>query len=672
MKRIQILVLLLGIRLVAFTQTEEVKLEQEQLLETTGEAETAIENEGDLIDIDYLKRHPINLNKAVEEELKILSFLTQTQIENFLLYRAVMGQLLHIYELQAIPDWDVRTIRRVAAYVWVADSSTLKSKFLTEWKNGEHLLLIRLGNRIGNEPNQKMYEGSSTALLLKYTYRYQNEFRVGLTGDKDAGETFFRKNNRKGFDFYSGHLFIQPKKGRYTIALGDYVIQLGQGLTQWQGLAFGKSSETMTINRQGSSLKPYTSSGEYIFHRGIAFQQSAGHWNFLGFVSKRRLSANAVVDSLAGTRHFSSIQTSGYHRTAAEIADKNQLSLFSVGTAAHYNFHKGLIGAQMLWYQFSDILQKERTPFNYYSFQGKRLANWSIDGRYTFRNIHFFGETAFDQDFSTALVAGMIVGLGRGLDFSFLYRRHSKDYHSLFSNSFAEYSSTINEEGLYMGIQYKPGNRWRASAYSDIFRSQWIRAGLNSRPIGWKYLLQVNYDPSKTTAAYIRFRHQQYLDGYAESASTGLRIHVQQRFHPNWEWRGRLETNWIWEQKRTITRGVLLFSDLFFEPIQRPYAFSFRLLFFDTNGYGARLYAFEPDVLYSYNTPAFFGRGLRWVINGKLKCGNLFGIKNQSNVSIWIKLAQTIEGITDVTVVSRPNMLKISPLDLRIQILSTF
>ncbi len=40
-----------------------------------------------------------------------------------------------------------------------------------------------------------------------------------------------------------------------------------------------------------------------------------------------------------------------------------------------------------------------------------------------------------------------------------------------------------------------------------------------------------------------------------------------------------------------------------------------RWLYFETDGYDSRLYAYENDVLYSYAVPVFYDKGLRYYVN---------------------------------------------------------
>ena len=67
----------------------------------------------------YLNK-PLNLNKVEEEDLVTLGLLSDIQIYNFLKYRKEVGDLIAIYELQAIPEFDLESIQRILPYVSVS------------------------------------------------------------------------------------------------------------------------------------------------------------------------------------------------------------------------------------------------------------------------------------------------------------------------------------------------------------------------------------------------------------------------------------------------------------------------------------------------------------------------------------------------------------------------
>jgi hypothetical protein len=77
--------------------------------------------------LEYFKKHPLNVNEATEEELRFLHLLSELQIINFIRYKKIVGELIDIYELQSIPGWDIVTIRKLLPFITVKENQTLKS-----------------------------------------------------------------------------------------------------------------------------------------------------------------------------------------------------------------------------------------------------------------------------------------------------------------------------------------------------------------------------------------------------------------------------------------------------------------------------------------------------------------------------------------------------------------
>ena len=68
-----------------------------------------------------LLSHPLNLNKASEEDLRFLNVLSESQIKKLIDYRKENGNLISVYELQAIPEFDLQTILELVPFVKVVD-----------------------------------------------------------------------------------------------------------------------------------------------------------------------------------------------------------------------------------------------------------------------------------------------------------------------------------------------------------------------------------------------------------------------------------------------------------------------------------------------------------------------------------------------------------------------
>jgi hypothetical protein len=299
----------------------------EQQIENLVEAlEDEIEDDQFLQQLQQFKKQPLNLNVATDDDLQALRILNPLQISSLLTYRKLLGPLLSIYELQAVPGWDVATIYRVLPFVMVAERLVVKDEMLQRTRGGEHALLLR-SSRIPEKQRgydnslPTHYLGAKNRLLFRYRYVYKNGLQFGVTGDKDAGEQFFKGAQSKGFDFYSVHLFARNVGAVKAIAVGDFTANLGQGLIQWQALAFKKGADVINIKRQASVLQPYSSAGEYAFNRGAGVTIRKGKLEATGFASIKRISGNSTTDTL-GKEAFSSFLLSGFHRTAGEVEDR--------------------------------------------------------------------------------------------------------------------------------------------------------------------------------------------------------------------------------------------------------------------------------------------------------------------------------------------------------------
>ncbi len=328
MRRIIFILLVFGYTLAV---AQDVPVNTEQQLENLQEEN--IEDDALLQQLAYYQKHPLNLNTATAEELHLIRFWTDLQIQNLLYYRSVFGKLLSIYELQAVPGFDQVTIKRILPFVFVGEPQNLKETFAARLQGGSRFALFRVSRTIeksrGYDRSQRThYLGDPHQIQARYIYQYKNLLYYGLVAEKDAGEQFFKGAQRGGFDFYSVHFFVRNLGRIKALALGDHTVNLGQGLTQWQSLAFGKSAEVMNIKRQAPVLLPYRSAGEFYFNRGAAITVQAGALQATGFVSYKPFTGNVDTDSID---RFTSFGTSGYHRTSLEVEDRYRLTHFSSG-----------------------------------------------------------------------------------------------------------------------------------------------------------------------------------------------------------------------------------------------------------------------------------------------------------------------------------------------------
>ena len=629
------------------TSTEQ---QLENITENNADAET--EDDSYLQEMAQFIKNPVDLNTADENILKDLRILSPLQVQNLLLYRALLGRLLNMYELQAVPGWNLQTIRKIQPYITVTNAVKIFERIGKRLKRGERSLLLRAtqvlerskGYLTDPSAATNYYRGSPQKLLLRYKYLYKNLLQYGILAEKDAGEQFFKGDQKSGFDFYSAHIFIRDLGILKTLALGDYTVNMGQGLTQWQGLAFKKGPDITGIKRQSAVLKPYNSAGESNFHRGIGLTIGKNNWEATVFGSYRKLDANFIAaDSLTGEDVISSLQTSGYHRTASEVADKNIQRQTAFGGNITFRFRKLHVGVNGITYRFRYPLVKDRQPYNTFALSGKSFGNYSFSYDYTFRNMHLFGELATTGKKALAFVNGLLISVSDNVDMSFLYRDISEKYQSLYTDAFTESAYPSNEKGIFSGISIRPAESWQVDAYIDLYKFPWLKYRIDAPAGGSDYFIQLSYRPNKQLEISSRYKREfkginynpaeQVFNPVIYQPKQNWRIEFSYKISRRFTGRSRTEMLWYDKKGAASSNGFLIYTDLVYKPPVKPFSANIRLQYFETGDYNSRLYAYEEDVLYSSSVPVFYDKGYRYYLNINYRITKKF--------SAWARIAQT-------------------------------
>lgn len=620
-----IIMILLFISMPGYPQDEEL-INDQQLEDVAETDDTETEDEYTAQQLTALKNDPVNINDPAVS-LTELPFLDAMLVNNLVIYRNLLGPFISIYELQAVPGFSIEIIKKILPYITVADPSSHAEVLIKRFKGGGRYFLSR--------------PVFSSKIYLRYKYQYRNLLQYGVLTERDADE-------KSLVDFYSVHLFARNIGIIKSFAIGDYTLNLGQGLIHWQSQAFRKTSSVINIKRQAETIRPYHSPGEYNFQRGVATTLQKQKWETTLFLSYRKLSANISQDNNYGNI-ITSVNTSGLHRTENERANKNSASLFSYGVSLKYSMGIGHVGVNNIHYHYSLPLLKRDEPYNIYSIKGNNWSNASVDYSIIHRNIHWFGELATASNKSKAILTGLMASLHASVDMAVLYRKIEKGYQSLYGNAFTENTMPANEDGLYTGISIRPHGSWKFDAYADFFRFPWLKYQVNAPSMGSQLLLQVLWKPNKQVEIYSRFRFKskslnlsernvRHPDNYIQR---NWRTHISYQVSRTILLRSRVEACWYKEPaSMLIQAGYLFYTDLVYKPIGRSYSGNIRVMAFESDVYETRIYAYENDVLYASSIPSYYKKGTRVYCTGRVKLRHQILLK--CSVDVGFKVAATV------------------------------
>ena len=553
-----------------------------------------------------------NLNTVTAEELSSILLLSPQQIHDLIKHRNTYGKLLSVLELQVLPSWDVKTIKQLIPFLYINNGND-KINVKHSIAEGKHLLLYRTGGK-PNGYNNKDSWLTKNRQLLNYKFKYKDLFQAGWMIEKDAGEP-------KITDHISLFFALKNKGIIKQLLIGDFNVNMGQGLVHWQGYAFGRSSNLLSGYRQGNFIQPHTGTDENRFHRGVGLQLKKGKFEFGAFLSKLKIDANVISDSINNVQWVSSFLLSGIHRTESEIKDKNALTKFTWGGKIKVQLPTGSINLNMIQTNFSIPVQKRAQPYNQFAISGKHWRNMSIDLALSTSIGFLFSELAVDHQLDPAFNVGWLKSLDPKFDIAIIYRNMSTRYRAFESNCISVNSEAGNESGLLMSFNFQPHAKHTLEGFID-FAQQFWPSFTSDRPVIAKlFSIQYTWRPNKKTEISTRYQidtranNQGYEDNHTsligEKITHRWRTHISFSPIESLTIRCRNEIVKVREEFKSFSSGQLSYVEFIFKPATEPLSISFRYTFFSTDDYSSRVYAYERDLSSYYSIPAHFDQGHR-------------------------------------------------------------
>lgn len=599
-----------------------------------------------LEDLEYYYENPLNINTATESELKKLHLLNSFQIKQLLDYRYRSGTILSVYELNALEGFGRETLEKIEPFL------SFKPEFrptkAPPMKYARQQLFLRATRVVqeqkgfvGEGNSLPVYEGNPFRYYTRYKFNLGQKTEAGFTAEKDPGEAFFKGSNKQGFDYYSVYFSQNLNSFVKNITVGDFLVRSGQGLVLWQGFASGKSADVLNVDKNPPGASRYHSTDENRFFRGISSGFSFDNFDLTVFVSHKKVDANFESAGEAGLEsNFSSLQTSGYHRTESEISDKKSITETSAGAVFTFEKNRLKLGASFLCQNFNHLFIRDDELYNLFRFSGETNANAGLDYFYSAGKYIFFGEAALSKSGGKAFLQGLRANLHDQVALSFLFRHFDKNYHSLTGCAFSESSGNINETGFYSGVVVYPAKHLRLSGYTDFYWFPWLTYSSIAPSKGADVFLQASYSLSNKTRMHLRFKNERkevkteesskYIN--TEMTTLSLRFNFEYDLSPGFQLKSRLEySNY---RKMGNEKGFMLYQDLIYSSKKWPVNLQFRVAWFNTDSYNTRIYSYENDLLYNYSMPVYYGKGFRFYLNVKYSVSD--------NLDFWLKLSESL------------------------------
>lgn len=584
--------------------------------------------------LQHYIQHPLSLNTATRAEWESLGLLTALQIECLMSYRMEFGPFIAAEELQAAGCLPLSALRILSPLVTAQTAGQSRADLFRMLRDSRQSLLIRWSRSmvpdwrydVDSLSGYSWFEGGPDRLFLRFRRALGTQFSMGFTAEKDPGETLLTGSNAHGFDFLSAHLFIRDiSPALRTLALGDFTVNLGQGLIMHSGFGGSKSAMAMQIARTGEPLQRYTSVDENRHFRGVGAKLQLGKkTDLVVFASSNRIDASQFAkDSV------SSFLTSGLHRDYSERSFENSLRQQVAGGRIELETGHFRVRANGVWFGYDKTIAPTIQPYNRWYFRGRSLLNTSIDYTVRHRGLYLFGEVARSENGALATVNGMLASLGGGLDVALCLRHLEPDYQAPMARAFTENTRAHNETGAYLGLSFRPSSLLTIEGFADLYRHPWVRYRIDAPSHGREWRVRVTLEKRRAFECFSEFRNERKwigtaspetagFSGLTPSGLTQVRMHLGVHLSKGVEWRMRI--NWArLRQEGILQRGWQFHQDVIYKPMGVPLHFSARIAWFDTDSYDVRFYNFENGMMYQFGIPAYYGRAWRGYLNLRWK-----------------------------------------------------
>lgn len=581
----------------------------------------------------------VKVNSADEQEISRLFFLSAFQVKTLADYVRKNGKILSPYEIANVPGFDRETAEMIIPFI-LLDNKLTPADVDPVRRN---TLLANFSVKPSSYKSEGL--GSPWKTLTRYRF-FSGQISGGITTEKDSGEKFLRWDPPDA-EFISAHIAYSGTGVLKKIIGGDYAARFGLGTNINSSIMPGISLTTPFSMPSTDEIKPYTSSDENNFFRGIAAQLQFNRYTISGFYSMNMLDGKTGSVTGMVPDQCEALYYSGLHNTVSSLSRKDVVKETSWGvtfSGVYKNMRAGMLFSEN---RFSlPIKNTDAGPEHIFEFEGdiNRLLSFYYNA--VIKRLIISGEYTCNLINRSAFVQSIMARPVDRLTISLIYRNYEPGYTSFHGKGPFCSSSGDNICGIAGNLTFEAAKYIFISAGCDLRKNSWMKYRCSSPSVSVNEEVRIKYLPPGKLSAELMYNHRRYSQNSQLSAGIigqeVIEIHsgrLTLRYSPadNLNMGNRIEYK---IQPFSGNRGMLLFQDLNIRFSIIPLTLWMRYCIFNTSNWDSRLYTYENDLLYSFSIPALSGDGNRSYIMGKLKI--------KGNTELRIKYSMTsLTGVRD-------------------------
>ncbi len=571
--------------------------------------------------LQELAEDPVFINSTDEEDIARLFFLSPFQVKSLIDHVKRTGNIVSIYEVANIPGFDRETARTMQPFISldVKSTTTYVSNRITQTLLSNYVIKASYADTSA--------PGSPARVLMKYRLN-AGRITAGFTGEKDPGEKIFPEHPGI-MDFVSGNISYNGQGGIKKIIVGDYSVRFGQGLNINTAYKTNLSLSNPGYLAGSSDIRPYSSSDENNFLRGIAIMASLGKFDMSAYYSSNRIDATLSDPGDTAGITISSIYKTGYHNSPSSVSKKDNIREIGYGINVSGNFSRIRTGITFSHTGYSWPVKTEPiSPANLYDFSGYTNNIGSVYYSSILNRMVIFGEASFSGSKSYSLIQGFSFKPASRLSINLLLHNYSPQYISLHGKSPGIGSSLSNEKGIYANFSFEAFKNVFVSGGTDLRYFPWLRYRCSSPSSSRRSEIRIKFTPSAdlTLEGLYGFKYSETDDPDDDGVPSKLKTCSRTaRIHLKYLPADKISTGTRFDCRIVSPsgkKGYMLFQEMNIR--SGRVAIWMRFCVFNTDGYESGIYTWENEPPGSYSVPILYGTGKRQYIMISYKpCRNI-------------------------------------------------
>ena len=579
----------------------------------------------------------IKINSMSDKEILRLPFLDVFQKNNLINYRKQWGEILSADELRLIEGFTHGTAINeiIALFDFSPQHNVERWNFGNMIRDGDCFFLGRcvydkeFSYALDENKDTTRFNVNECKMLGKFTYNYADMLKVGVVMEKDAEEHFFHKSLKfpENIEHISGYVGYSGKN--INLVVGNYKVQFGQGGFVQNSATFGSNIEKTSDMLMPYRIMPAANTNETSQLRGVAGDVMFHDFNIAFYSSYVSRDAEIHVDEKTGEPYFKSFSGQGLHVSESGLKNKGSLKELASGLNIGYSGQKFSVGLNMGYLKYN-VNCRRQTKDNPFGFEGQDHFATSLNYMILLRNAYLYGESGMSKNKGFANAVGLFYKIDSQFEMEITHRYANNRFHGAMPNllmkNHGENAMSVKST-VFLAKHLTLFTRLHVNYNTLLTKSKPLR--LPEKKFDMRVKAQVNNVLQLSADGGVNkiCRRDETMSVLPKGYLTDVyrcRVQCLLQQHAFLSAKVRVERTFAEEEN-----GSMMFVETKYKPNDKTSLLA-RVTLFEVDGFLARIYAYENDVLYNFSSQVFTGRGYSVFL--------LFNQKIMDKLSLWAKV----------------------------------